>query len=135
MTPQDSTGGAKANPEERQRGFGQDHRRDRQSDGRDEVRQEGRHHVAGDDAHLSRPVQARGGDEILLAQGDELATHLSSERAPADHRQDYRDQEIDHQRRQRGRDGGGQAHPEGDRRQRLQELDHPLDQVVGAPPT
>ena len=100
------------------------------SDG-DDVAHERGHHVPPDDAASRAAVEPGGDDEVLVAQRQESAAHDARQVGPADQRQDHGD------RRNRrasgrpvGRHGRRQAHPERDGRDRLQELDDALDDVV-----
>ena len=79
-----------AEAEERQRGLGQDHRRDRERDRRDDVAHEARQHVAEDDPPFGAAVEPRRGDELLGAQRQEAAAHHAGELRPAGERQDQR---------------------------------------------
>ena len=72
---------------------------------------------------LLQPSELGGHDEIFLLERDEPPPDDPGELGPADERDDDRDGEVDlHDVPVAGK-GGGQAHPEGNRRNRAQDLD------------
>src|SRR5215468_1905958 len=123
-------GRADAETEEGERGLVDDHHRDGERAGGDDVAQERRHHVAQDDAHPRAAGEPRGQHEVLLAQRQEAAAHFAAKRRPADQRQDHGDGEEHLDRRPVARQGGGQREPDRDGGHRLQELDQALDHLV-----
>ena len=72
--------------EKAQRGLGQDHRRYAEREGGDDVAQERRDQVAGDDLGIRGPGDLAGHHEVFLAQAEELASHRPRQIGPADQR-------------------------------------------------
>ena len=77
-----------AEAEEGQRRLRQDHRRDRERRGGDQVAGEVRHEVPADDAARLGAHHLRRGDVILLAERKELRAHRARDRRPVEERQD-----------------------------------------------
>src|SRR5262245_34718567 len=111
-----------------------DHGRQGQRRRRDDVAHERRHHVHEDGPHLCAAHQPRGDDEVLLAQGQKAPPHHAGELRPGEERDDDGDGEVDPQDRPVPGQRRGQAHPEGNRRDRAQDLDDSLDGRVGDAP-
>src|SRR6266568_2482117 len=122
-----------AQPQETQRSLADDDRRDRQGRRRDDVTYERGHHVAEDDPRLAATDELGRHDEILLLEGDESPPDDPGELGPADQRYDDRDGEVNLHNAPIGGKRSGQAHPEGNRRNRAQDLDDPLDDRIDRP--
>src|ERR1700733_1006817 len=102
---------ANAKTKERQRSLVDDHHRNGERAGSNDVAHEGRHHVTQDDAHSAASGQPCSQHEVFLAQCEEAAAYLSCERGPADQRQDHGDCEEHLERRPVARQGGRQCEP------------------------
>src|SRR5882672_9929239 len=126
-------GRAQAEPQEAQRGLADDHRGQGQRGGRDDVARERGHHVDEDRAHLAAPDQPGRDHEIFFAHGEKPAADDPGQLGPAQHRDDDRDGEVDLEDRPLPRERRGQPHPQGNGRDRAQDLDRPLDQRVDDP--
>src|SRR5438874_5790096 len=124
---------AQAQAQEAQRRLADDHRGQGQRGGGDDVTHERRHHVHEDRPHLAAADQARRDDEVLLAQGQEASAHDARQLRPSQQRDDDGDREVDLEDRPLARQRRRQPHPQGDGRDRPQDLDHALDQRVGHP--
>ena len=126
------TDGRRLQPEtqEAERGLAQDHLRNGQRERSDDVAVERGQHVDEDDLQVVAPHQLGGGDEILRAQAEEAAAHDARQAGPADDREDDRDQQVILQLRPVSRQRRAQRHPQRQLRNRQQNLDGALHDVV-----
>ncbi len=129
-TPQLDRRRLQTQPQEAQRGLTDDHEGDRQRGGGDHMAGEVGHHVAQDDGQITRAGKARGGDEVLLAHGQEPPAYNSRELGPAIERDDDGDCEVSLLDRKGLWERGRQPDPERDRWDGAEDLDDPLDHRI-----
>src|SRR5919108_3579184 len=126
--------------EERERGLEDDVVRDDQRGVDDDRRHHVREDVPAHDPEVAGALRLRGLDELLLAKGQDLASHDTRDVRPAEEPDDHADEEqaglqqAEQTALPAGATGGGQAHRQQQGGHRHHDVRHPGQEHVGLPP-